>query len=477
MTRQPTLWTSAEAEAATGGRGTRPWRATGVSIDSRTVMPGDLFVALAGEAHDGHDHVGAALRDGAAAALVARRPTDLSPDAPLLMVPDTLEALVRLGTAARARAPETRGVAVTGSVGKTSTKDALRHVLGAQAATHGAASSFNNHIGVPVTLARLPRAAHYAVYEVGMNHAGEIAPLVRMIRPAATVITTVAPAHVENFADGIDGVARAKGEIFAAGGETAIIHRDIPHYDNLAEMARTRGFARIIGFGAAADAAFRLTGVDLHPDHCDVQAMIDGRALRYRVGAAGHHWAVNSLAVLAAVQALGADVDAAADAMSQVTAPKGRGQQRAIGPEGRRALLVDDSYNANPASMRAAFAVAGGIKPAPGGRRIAVLGDMFELGPDSEAQHADLAAPILAAGIDLVFTCGSRMRRLHDALPAAARGAHARTSEELAPVVATAMRAGDVIVVKGSLASRMRHVVDALSATGADATASTDTIR
>jgi UDP-N-acetylmuramoyl-tripeptide--D-alanyl-D-alanine ligase len=477
MTTRETLWTSAEAEAATGGRGTRPWRATGVSIDSRTIVAGDLFVALAGDAHDGHDHVAAALRAGAAAALVARRPADLSADAPLLIVPDTLEALVRLGTAARARAPETRGVAVTGSVGKTSTKDALRHVLGAQATTHGAASSFNNHIGVPVTLARLPRASRFAVYEVGMNHAGEIAPLVRMIRPAVAVITTVAPAHVENFADGIAGVARAKGEIFAAGGETAIIHCDIPQFGHLADMARARGFARVVGFGASGEATFRLTGVDLHPGHCDVHATIDGRALRYRVGAAGHHWAVNSLAVLAAAQALGADVDAAADALSQVSAPKGRGQQRAIGPEGRRALLIDDSYNANPASMRAAFAVAGGVQPAPGGRRIAVLGDMFELGPDSEVQHADLAAPILAAGIDLVFTCGSRMRRLHDALPLAARGAHAASAEDLAPIVAAAMRAGDVIVVKGSLASRMRHVVDALVATGTDAAASRHTTR
>jgi UDP-N-acetylmuramoyl-tripeptide--D-alanyl-D-alanine ligase len=477
MTARATLWTSAEAEAATGGRGTRPWRATGLSIDSRTIAAGDLFVALAGDAHDGHDHVAAALRDGAAAALVARRPAGLPSDAPLLIVPDTLEALVRLGTAARARAPDTRGVAVTGSVGKTSTKDALRHVLGVQAPTHGAAASFNNHIGVPVTLARLARASRYAVYEVGMNHAGEIAPLVRMIRPAVAVITTVAPAHVENFADGIDGVARAKGEIFAAGGETAIIHGDIPQFDRLAEMARARGFARVVGFGTNAGATFRLIEVDLHPGHCDVRATIDGRALRYRVGAAGHHWAVNSLAVLAAAQALGADVAAAADALSQVAAPKGRGQQRAIGPADRRALLIDDSYNANPASMRAAFAVAGGIQPAPGGRRIAVLGDMFELGPDSEAQHADLAAPLLAAGIGLVFTCGARMRRLHDALPASARGAHAPNAEDLAPIVAAAMRAGDVIVVKGSLASRMRHVVDALVASGPGATASTDTTR
>ncbi|MFO0294555.1 MAG: UDP-N-acetylmuramoylalanyl-D-glutamyl-2,6-diaminopimelate--D-alanyl-D-alanine ligase [Rhodospirillales bacterium] len=466
MTR--TLWTSADAEAATGGRGTRPWRATGVSIDSRTLAPGDLFVALAGERGDGHTHVAAALAGGAAAALVTRRPDDVAADAPLLVVPDSLEALTRLGLAARARATATRGVAVTGSVGKTGTKDALRHVLGAQAPTHGAAASFNNHIGVPVTLARLPRDARYAVYEIGMNHAGEIAPLVRMVRPAVAVITTVAPAHVENFADGIDGVARAKSEIFAAGGETAIVHRDIPHYESLAAAARARGFGRVVAFGAAQDASVRLTGLALHADRCEVEARIDGRTLSYRIGAPGRHWAVNSLAVLAAAAALGADVDAAAAALADMAPPKGRGLQRRIGPVGREALLIDESYNANPASMRAALAVTGGVRPAAGGRRIAVLGDMFELGPDSATEHAALCDPIQAAGIDLVFTCGARMRGLHDALPARLRGGHAETSAAIAPAVVAALRAGDVVMVKGSLAAGMQRVVDALLAAGDD---------
>lgn len=462
----PVLWTSAEAEAATGGHGTRPWRATGVSIDSRTLAPGDIFVALQGERADGHAHVAAALAKGAAAALVARRPADAGPDASLLIVPDTLEALTRLGIAARARANETRGVAVTGSVGKTGTKDALRHVLGAQAPTHGAAASFNNHIGVPVTLARLPRDARYAVYEIGMNHACEIAPLVRMVRPAVAVITTVAPAHVENFADGIDGVARAKSEIFAAGGETAVIHRDIPHFARLAATAQARGFARVVSFGVAEDAVARLTGLSLHAGHCEVEARIDGRALSYRVGAPGRHWAVNSLAVLAAAGALGADIGAAAAALADVAAPKGRGLQRRIGPAGRESLLIDESYNANPASMRAALAVAGGVRPAAGGRRIAVLGDMFELGPDSAAEHAALVEPIQAAGIDLVFTCGERMRALHDALPAGLRGGHAASSAAIAPAVVAALGAGDVVVVKGSLAAGMQRVVDALTAIG-----------
>ncbi len=459
-----TLWTSAEAEAATGGRGNRAWRASGVAIDSRTLRPGDLFVALKGEKHDGHDHVVAALAAGAAAAMVERIPSGTSFDAALLRVPDTLEALTRLGTAARARTPALRAVAVTGSVGKTSTKDALRHVLGAQAKTHGAIASFNNHIGVPVTLARLPQDAVYAVFEIGMNHAGEIAPLVRQVRPNVALITTVAAAHIENFSDGIDGVARAKGEIFEAGGETAIIHRDIPHFDSLAARARSRGFRDVIGFGADPAATFRLADLHVEADHCVVTASIRGRGLRFRLGAPGRHLATNVLGALAAVEALGADLDAAAAALSGVSAVKGRGQQRWIGAGAGRLLLVDESYNANPTSMRAAFDVLKAINPGPGGRRIAVLGDMLELGPDSADLHAGLATPIVEAGIDLVFTCGRDMARLHDALPAALRAAHCAGSDLVAPLAAAALRGGDVVMVKGSLGSRMQRVVDAIVA-------------
>lgn len=457
------LWTSAEAEAATGGRGNRPWRASGVSIDSRTLAPGDLFVALTGERHDGHDHLAAAFAAGAAAALVTRIPDGLPAAAALLRVPDTLEALVRLGCAARARASSTRGLALTGSVGKTSTKDALRHVLGAQAPTHGAVASFNNHIGVPATLARLPRDAVYAVYEIGMNHAGEIAPLVRMVRPAVALVTTVAAAHVENFADGIAGVARAKAEIFTAGAETAVIHRDIPQYDMLAAAAGARGIGRVISFGAAPAATYRLVDVDLHPDHSIVHAVLDGRPARWRVGAPGRHWAMNALAVLAGVAALGADRDAALAALANVAAIKGRGQQRRLGGPGRHFVLIDDSYNANPASMRAALAVLGRVAPGPGGRRIAVLGDMLELGADAAALHADLAGPIGEAAVDLVITCGPSMRHLHDALPASRRANHAADSTAAARAACAALRDGDVIMVKGSLGSRMQIVVDALA--------------
>lgn len=458
------LWKSADVEGATGGKGNRAWQATGLAIDSRTLQPGDLFVAIKGETHDGHDHVAAAFAAGAAAAMVARAPAGLPQDAAILLVADTLEAVTRLGAAARARTPALRAVAVTGSVGKTSTKDALRHVLAAQARTHGAAASFNNHIGVPVTLARLPQDATYAVFEIGMNHANEIAPLVRQVRPQVALITTVAAAHTENFVDGIDGVARAKGEIFEAGGETAVINRDIPYFDSLAARARARGFARIVGFGSDAQAEFRLADISLEADHSIVTASLRGRTLRFRLGAPGRHWAANALGALAAVEALGADVQAAAHSLETVSAVKGRGQQRWVGTGDARFLLVDESYNANPTSMRAAFDVLKAINPGPGGRRIAVLGDMLELGPDSATLHAGLAAPLIASGVDLVFTCGPLMERLHDALPAEKRGGHAATSDAIAPLAAAALRGGDVAMVKGSLGSRMQRVIDAIAA-------------
>ncbi|MFM8991949.1 MAG: UDP-N-acetylmuramoyl-tripeptide--D-alanyl-D-alanine ligase [Alphaproteobacteria bacterium] len=419
---------------------------------------------MRGETHDGHDHVAAALAAGASAALVARLPAGLPPGAALLRGPDTFEAVGRLATAARARAAAARSVAVTGSAGKTSTKDALRHVLSAQAPTHGAAASFNNHVGVPVTLARLPRDAAFAVYEIGMNHAGEIAPLVRMVRPHVAIVTTVSHAHSGNFADGIDGVARAKSEIFAAGGEAAIVNRDIPHHGVLEAEARRRGFAAVLGFGEHPRADFRLVATRPEGGGIAVDAEVEGRRLSFVVGAPGRHWAMNALAVLAATRALGADMEAAAAALATVAAPRGRGQQRWLGPADRRFLLLDESYNPNPASMRAALDVAGGLAPGAGGRRIAVLGDMLELGAEAPALHAALAAPVEAAGMDLAFTCGPLMRGLHEALPARMRGAHAPDSASLAALVAAEIRAGYVVVVKGSLGSRMQRVVDALVA-------------
>ncbi|MFN0191708.1 MAG: UDP-N-acetylmuramoylalanyl-D-glutamyl-2,6-diaminopimelate--D-alanyl-D-alanine ligase [Aestuariivirga sp.] len=456
------LWTDVDAEAATGGRSNRPWSARGVAIDSRTLAAGDLFVAIKGETHDGHDHVAAALAAGAAAALVNRPPAGLPRDCALIVVPDTLEALARLGIAARARIVGTRIAAVTGSVGKTSTKDALRLVLAAQAATHAAAASFNNHIGVPLTLARLPRDAAYAVFEVGMNHAGEIAPLARMIRPELALVTTVEAVHTEFFADGIDGVAAAKAEIFAAGGRVAVLNRDNRFFERLAAEARRRGFERIVGFGGDAAAEARLVDMRLDAGSTTVAAMIDGRAISYRVGAPGRHWAMNSLAVLAAADALGADIGTAAATLAEMSPPKGRGRRHVVERDGESFVVIDDSYNASPVSMRAAFEVLANSELATGGRRIAVLGDMRELGAEAPSRHAELAEALVERRIDLVFACGPHMASLFAALPARMRGAYSANSTALLPLVRAAIRRGDVVVVKGSLGSRMGPIVEAL---------------
>jgi UDP-N-acetylmuramoyl-tripeptide--D-alanyl-D-alanine ligase len=456
------LWTDIDAASATGGRSNRPWSARGVSIDSRAIAPGDLFVALKGETHDGHDHVAAALAAGAVAALVSRVPDNLPSDGALLLVPDTLTALARLGIAARARVGGVRIAAITGSVGKTSTKDALRLVLATQASTHAAAASFNNHIGVPLTLARMPPDAAFAVFEVGMNHPGEIAPLARMIRPELALVTTVEAVHTEFFADGIDGVAAAKAEILAAGGRVAVLNRDNRFFERLAAEARRRGFERVIGFGGDSAAEVRLVDLRLDAASTTVAAMIHGRAISYRVGAPGRHWALNSLAVLAAVDALGADVGAAAAALAEMSPPKGRGRRHVVGRNGESFVLIDDSYNASPVSMRAAFDVLANCDIAPGGRRIAVLGDMRELGADAPRLHAELAAALSERRIDLVFACGPHMAHLFEALPAQRRAAYAANAQALLPLVRAAIRGGDVVVVKGSLGSRMGPIVDAL---------------
>jgi UDP-N-acetylmuramoyl-tripeptide--D-alanyl-D-alanine ligase len=457
------VWTSDQAAAALGVRPGAAWQASGISIDTRTLAAGDLFVALKGPKHDGHDHVAAAFANGAAAALVERAPADLPDNAPLLVVGDTLEALETLGRAARVRNPKVRVVAVTGSVGKTGTKEALKLALSGQGPTHASVGSYNNHIGVPLTLARMPADTVYGVFEIGMNHAGEITPLVRMVRPHVAIITTVEAVHVENFPDGIDGVAAAKAELFdGLEGGIAVLNRDNAFFDFLSERARAKGVRRILSFGEHPSCDARLIEMKLEPTWSQVSAMIEGRAVSYRIGAPGRHWVINSLAVLGAVAALEADIGAAAASLAQLSAPKGRGLRHRVGRNGDSFELIDDSYNASPASMRASFQVLAAATPAPGGRRIAVLGDMLELGPDSAKLHAGLAEAIMAAKVDQVFTCGQYMARLYDALPPALRGAHAPNSEALVPLIRAAVRAGDVVVVKGSLGSRMGRVVDAL---------------
>ena len=459
------LWNAIEAAAATRGRITAPWTATGVSIDTRTLAPGDIFVALKGPNFDGHDFCLEALDKGAAALLVDRIPVGLPAKAPILEVPDVMRGLTDLAATARTRSAA-KVIGVTGSVGKTGTKEALRLVLSRQGATHATEGNLNNHWGLPLTLARLPRDAAFAVLEMGMNHPGEITPLSVLARPHVAVITTVEAVHSAFFAS-TEQIADAKAEIFAgmATGGTAVLNRDNPHFERLAGAARAKGLA-VLSFGTAPEADLRAADMILNGERSDVKATIQGRPLDYRLGVPGRHWVVNSLGVLGAVLAAGADVAAAAAALVDLAPPKGRGKRSVVTIEGGSFLLVDESYNASPASVAAALETLSRARPALGGRRIAVLGDMLELGADSAERHAGMLGPIQESGIDLVFTAGKEMGHLWEALPRALCGARAPDSQALAPLVATALRPGDVVMVKGSAGSRMGIVVKALEALG-----------
>jgi UDP-N-acetylmuramoyl-tripeptide--D-alanyl-D-alanine ligase len=464
---RPVLWTAAAAAAATGGRAGGAWNAAGVSIDSRTVEAGDLFIALKGPKFDGHDYVADALAAGAAAAMVHRLPDGVPAGVPLLTVGDTLEGLNGLARAARARAAA-RIAAVTGSVGKTGTKEALRAVLSRQGPTAASAGSLNNQWGVPLSLARMPAEAAFGVFELGMNHPGEMTPLARLVQPHVAIVTAVEMVHAAFFPS-LEAIADAKAEVFAGleAGGSAVLNRDSPMFGRLAAAATAAGAGRILGFGADPAAEARLVDFALDADGSAVRAEIAGRPLAYRVGIAGRHWVWNSLAVLAAAFALGADVAAAAAALADLVPPAGRGRRHAVDLEGGPFLLVDESYNASPVSMRAAVAVLGACRVAPGGRHIAVLGDMLELGPTAPELHAGLVGPLEEAGIDLVFTAGPAMHHLWDALPRHLRGGHAPSSEKLLPLVLAAVQPGDAVCIKGSAGSRMGLIVKALLGLGA----------
>jgi len=456
------LWTAADVIAATGGSGPAGWSATGVSIDSRTVAPGDLFVALAGPSFDAHDFVGDALRKGAVAALVARIPAGLPEGAPLVIVGDTLAALTDLGRSARKRSAA-RVIGVTGSVGKTGTKEALRRALERQGRTVASAASFNNQWGVPLSLARMPRETQFGVFEIGMNHPGEIAALTRQVQPDIAVITTISAAHL-GFFPSVEAIADAKAEIFQGMSPkgAAVLNRDNPHFDRLAAAARAAGLSRVLSFGEHAEASVRLIDCHLYSTASAVTAVVMGEIVDYCLSLPGRHWVINSLAVMAAVKAAGGDISAAAMAMGSLEPLDGRGRRHRIVVTGGEADLIDESYNANPDSMRAALSVLSTTEPRPGGRRIAVLGDMLELGADASALHAALAGPVQSSGVDLVFTVGREMENLDRALPAKRRGGHAATSAELVPALTGALRPGDVVMVKGSLGSRMADIVKPL---------------
>jgi UDP-N-acetylmuramoyl-tripeptide--D-alanyl-D-alanine ligase len=464
------LWTGTEVRAATAGRGPDNWSANGVSIDTRTIEPGDLFVALAGPNFDGHDYLPQAFEKRAAAALVHRGAGDASPG-PLITVSDTLEGLRALGRAGRERSAG-KVVGLTGSVGKTGSKEALRAALGAQGRCFASASSLNNHWGVPLSLSRMPKDSDFGVFEMGMNHAGEIADLTSLVRPDVALITNIGVAHIEYF-DSRAGIADAKSEIFQGivPGGVAVLPRDDDFFDRLAAAAAARGVNRIVTFGRHPDSDIRLEDAQLHATCSAVTAAIKGHArpLEFCLALPGGHWVINALGVLAVVKALGLDLVTAAAEFARLVAMKGRGaRQRLELPGGGGAILIDDSYNANPASVKAALAVLGRAAAKDGGRRIAVLGDMLELGAEAAEMHATLSDDVMAQGIDLVFTCGPMMGGLAEALPAERLGAHAPDSGALAEILVPQVRNGDVILVKGSLGSRMARVVEALEALSVD---------
>lgn len=460
------LWMAAEAAAATGGRIEGDWSVTGISIDSRSVAPGDLFVALSA-ARDGHDFVADALARGAGAALVSRVPEGVDP-AQCLLVGDVMEGLRALGAAGRART-QARVIAVTGSVGKTTVKEMLRAALSAQGRTHAAEASFNNHWGVPITLARMPADTDFAVIEIGMNHPGEIAPLARLARPHVAVVTTVAPAHLEAFGV-IEGIAHEKAAIYEGlePGGIALAHADVETSGILFDKARACA-ETLIRFGVSQGVEARLVEAQVAEAATVIRAEILGTERLIKIGAPGRHYAMNALIALTAAEAAGADVTEAALALSGWTPFEGRGTRERLmlsAADDLEIELIDDAFNANPASVAASLEMLAAAEPQGQGRRIAVLGDMLELGPTGPALHAAIAEHPALARIAAIHTVGPLMEHLHKALPGRVRGRHAETAEEMAAALPQKLRRGDVLLIKGSKGIKVSRVVDALRKLG-----------
>jgi UDP-N-acetylmuramoyl-tripeptide--D-alanyl-D-alanine ligase len=456
------LWTAEQIAAATGGRASRPFEAFGVVIDSREVRAGDLFVALRGDSQDGHRYVADALARGAAGALVERA-AEWPVDAPVVAVEDGLAGLSALGRAARERLGA-QVVGVTGSVGKTGTKAALAAALARSGTTYASERSYNNHIGVPLTLARTPPATRFAVLEMGMNHAGEMRALTRIARPHVAVITTIAEVHIEFF-DSIVGIADAKAEIFEGlqPGGTAVLNRDNAQFERLLRRAREAGVARVLSFGAAPEAEVRLIKSRLHEDCSTVTADVAGTLVTYKIGIPGEHWVSNSLAVLGAVAAVGADLGLAALSLAELQPPRGRGRRHRVEFRDGEILVVDESYNASPVAMLAAIAGLGQTTPSRRrGRRIAVLGDMRELGEQGPALHAGLRQPLREAGVDVILAVGPLMHEMAGALRDAARVIECDTAAQATAQVLDIVAPGDVVMVKGSNAVGLSAVVDGL---------------
>lgn len=448
------LWDDKTAAQATGGSTLGSWQASRVSIDSRTVQDGDLFVAIKGDNFDGHTFAAKALEAGAASVMVSQPAA-----APALIVKDTMAALEDLGRFSRARS-NARIVGVTGSVGKTSAKEMLRIALAAHGETYATHGNLNNHIGTPLNLANLPVSAKYGIFEMGMNHAHEISALTRQVRPHVAVITNIESVHLEFF-ESIEGIADAKAEIFESmeAGCSAVLNSDNAYFKHLASVAQKRGL-NIIACGQGENAPCRLIDYKTTRTGCEITASVFGKKLHYTLAAVGKHWGITSLLALGTAHALGLDIAKTAAALASFSEPKGRGQILYAGG----VTLIDDSYNASPAAMRAAFAKTREVWEAAGrvGRKIAALGNMLELGEHASALHAELAGDLEKQGFHAVFTAGNLMQSLQEALPKAMRGCHVANSAELTSVLAMALRAGDIVLIKGSHGSKIYEVAASL---------------
>ena len=470
------LWNASKIAMVTRGNSNGDWSVNGISIDSRTIEKGDLFIAIKGPNHDGHNYVEQALAKGAVGAVVGEdyvSGLEITPDlSRFVSVADTMTALNDIAISARNRS-EARIIAITGSVGKTSTKEALKLALDATvdnfSNVYATKGNLNNHWGLPLSLAHLPRDAAYGIFEIGMNHGGEISPLSRMARPHVAVVTNVADTHSENF-DSLDQIANAKAEIFdgLTTDGVAILNRDNSMFQHLSIAARSAGVNRIYSFGSVPGADCRLVDMQLNPNSSDITAEIEVKRIVYSLGVPGRHLVINSLAVLCALHSVGTDILAGVDALTKFEGLKGRGKRHRIDLGLGIFELIDESYNASPASMAAAIEVLAARKAEGGGRKIAVLGDMLELGAESETLHAALVESLIRSEIELVFTAGQFMSALWDALPVNLRGGHSKTVENLIPMITTSIEPGDIVMVKGSLGSRMYGVVDALLEQGGE---------
>lgn len=455
------IWNSSDAELATGGKSTNKWQASGVSIDSRNINSGDLFIAIVGENFDGHNFVNEALKK-CAAAVVNFVPEDAPEDANLLVVEGTIEAMRDMAEFSRKRL-KGKVIAVTGSVGKTSTKEMLTEAFSCHGKTLATIGNLNNHYGLPLTLCRIPSDTEYCILEMGMSASGEISPLSVIARPDIAIITNVEPVHMEFF-DSVEQISDAKSEIFDGMPEesVAILNRDNTHFMRMGSSAKQALISNIKSFGKTDGADYQLVEYSQKNGHGHVVAQLNGKKQEFDLGITGEHQALNAMAVLAAVESAGCDSQKSIKNLEKFSAKSGRGKKHKISIDGKSITIIDDTYNASPASVRAAIKTLNATKAESGGRAIAVLGDMFELGKKSEQMHADLSNDLQENKINLVFTAGELTNSLYNALPSKIKGAQAKNSEAIAPTVSKALQDGDIVLIKGSRGMRMERVVDYL---------------